>query len=160
MYAENAGNGDQGIPSLESVLSQNNSANNQQIKDLQDPTDEQDAVTKSYADALSNSQGLMNFNDWTNYQIWSDFAEMDIETNSFVFINAYSPTLILPSNPSEMDVIYIYTTRSDGYNFENSLIHFGANGMLLQSQGVIQKPQLLKQIIIFQEDSQKLGCKL
>ena len=160
LYAENAGNGDQGIPSLESVLSQNNSANNQQIKDLQDPTDEQDAVTKSYADALSNSQGLMNFNDWTNYQIWSDFAEMDIETNSFVFINAYSPTLILPSNPSEMDVIYIYTTRSDGYNFENSLIHFGANGNPITVTGIIQKPQLLKQIIIFQEDSQKLGCKL
>ena len=73
LYAENVGNGDQGIPSLESVLSQNNSANNQQIKDLQDPTEAQDAVTKAYADALSTSQGLMNFNDWTNYQIWSDF---------------------------------------------------------------------------------------
>ena len=83
LYAENAGNGDQGIPALESVLSQNNSANNQQIKDLQDPTDAQDAVTKAYAETMLNSQGLMNFNDWTNYQIWSDFMTMEIETNSF-----------------------------------------------------------------------------
>ena len=128
LYAENAGNGDQGIPALESVLSQNNSANNQQIKDLQDPTDAQDAVTKAYAETMLNSQGLMNFNDWTNYQIWSDFMTMEIETNSFVFINAYSPTLILPSNPSEMDVIYIYTTKSDGYNYDESIIYFGANG--------------------------------
>ena len=135
LYAENAGNGDQGIPSLESVLSQNNSANNQQIKDLQDPTDEQDAVTKSYADTLLSSQGLMNFNDWANYQIWSDFTIMEIETNSFVFINANSPTLILPSEPSEMDVIYVYTTRSDGYNYENSLINFGANGNLITVTG-------------------------
>ena len=128
LYAENAGNGDQGIPALESVLSQNNSANNQQIKDLQDPTDAQDAVTKAYAETILNSQGLMNFNDWTNFQIWSDFVTMEIETNSFVFINAHSPTLILPSNPSEMDVIYIYTTKSDGSNFDESIIYFGANG--------------------------------
>ena len=33
---------------LEAVLAENNSANNQQIKDLLDPTDAQDAVTKSY----------------------------------------------------------------------------------------------------------------
>ena len=128
LYSENSGNSTPTTPNLEAVLAENNSANNQQIKDLQDPTEAQDAVTKAYADALSTSQGLMNFNDWTNYQIWSDFTAMEIETNSFVFINAYSPTLILPSNPSEMDVIYIYTTRSDGYNYGNSLINFGANG--------------------------------
>ena len=128
LYAESAGNGDQGIPSLESVLSQSNSANNQQIKDLQDPTDPQDAVTMAYADALINPQGLMNFNDWANYQIWEPFTTMDVPTNSFVFVNAYSPTLILPSDPSEMDVIYIYTTKSDGYSYEESLINFGANG--------------------------------
>jgi uncharacterized protein (TIGR02145 family) len=127
LYAENSGNAPP-TPNLQSVLAENNSANNQQIKDLHDPTDAQDAVTKAYVDALSNSQGLMNFNDWTNYQIWSDFMTMEIETNSFVFINANSPTLILPSDPSEMDVIYIYTTKSDGYNHDESIINFGANG--------------------------------
>mgnify|MGYP001164217574 FL=1 len=47
LYAANSGNTTT-IPNLESVLAENNSANNQQIKDLQDPTEAQDAVTKNY----------------------------------------------------------------------------------------------------------------
>jgi len=47
LYAANSGNTTT-IPNLESVLAQSNSANNQQIKDLQDPTEAQDAVTKNY----------------------------------------------------------------------------------------------------------------
>jgi len=42
---------------LNQVLTENNSANNQQIKDLADPTDDQDAVTKNYVDDLSPSPG-------------------------------------------------------------------------------------------------------
>ena len=133
LYAENSGNSTPPTPNLEAVLAENNTANNQQIKDLQDPTDDQDAVTKSYADVLFNSQGLMNFNDWTNYQILSDFATMEVETNSFVFVNAYSPTIILPSDPAELDVVYVYATSSENSgatSSENSggLIYFGANG--------------------------------
>lgn len=52
LYAENAGNGNISNPNLESVLAENNSANSQQIKDLQDPTEAQDAATKAYIDAL------------------------------------------------------------------------------------------------------------
>ena len=47
LYAANSGNTTT-TPNLESVLAQSNSANNQQIKDLQDPTEAQDAVTKNY----------------------------------------------------------------------------------------------------------------
>ena len=48
LYAANSGNATPTTPNLEAVLAQNNSANSQQIKDLQDPTEAQDAVTKNY----------------------------------------------------------------------------------------------------------------
>jgi hypothetical protein len=93
LYAENSGNSTPTTPNLETVLAENNSANNQQIKDLQDPTDAQDAVTKAYAETILSSQGLMNFNDWTNYQVTQDDTTVDLETNSFVFLNANNTTL-------------------------------------------------------------------
>ena len=55
LYAENSGNSTPATPNLETVLAENNSANNQQIKGLADPTDDQDAVTKAYIDALITS---------------------------------------------------------------------------------------------------------
>ena len=56
LYAENSGNASPTTPNLEAVLAENNSANNQQIKDLQDPTDAQDAATKAYVDTeVSNN---------------------------------------------------------------------------------------------------------
>ena len=60
LYAENSGNSTPTTPNLEAVLADNNSANNQQIKDLQDPTDAQDAVTKAYVDTevLNNVQNI------------------------------------------------------------------------------------------------------
>ena len=131
LYAENSGNSTPPTPNLEAVLAENNTANNQQIKDLQDPTDDQDAVTKSYADVLFNSQGLMNFNDWTNYQILSEYVTMEVESNSFVFVNANSPTIILPSDPAELDVVYVFATSSEnagGSTYGGGLIYFGANG--------------------------------
>ena len=44
LYAQNSGNSTTTPPNLQLVLAENNSANNQQIKDLQDPTDPKDAV--------------------------------------------------------------------------------------------------------------------
>ena len=132
LYAENAGNGDQGIPTLESVLSQNNSANNQQIKDLQDPTDAQDAVTKAYAETILSAQGLMNFNDWTNYQVTQDDTTLDLETNSFIFINANGTTLKMPQDPDDFDVIYLYVVQAQYFhttpNYPFGSITFQANG--------------------------------
>ena len=88
-------------PNLETVLAENNSANNQQIKDLQDPTEAQDAVTKAYIDAQiaeavaglqnqiddlesDNSPGSVTDQDGNTYdyltygdQVWTvDNAEM------------------------------------------------------------------------------------
>lgn len=56
LYAENSGNATSATPNLEAVLAENNSANSQQIKDLQDPTEAQDAVTKNYAETQFYSQ--------------------------------------------------------------------------------------------------------
>ena len=56
LYAENSGNSMPTTPSLETVLAESNSANSQQIKDLQDPTEAQDAVTKNYADTQFYTQ--------------------------------------------------------------------------------------------------------
>jgi uncharacterized protein (TIGR02145 family) len=58
LYAANSGNTTT-IPNLESVLAQSNSANNQQIKDLQDPTEAQDAVTKNYTYSKAEVDALI-----------------------------------------------------------------------------------------------------
>jgi len=58
LYAVNSGSTTT-IPNLESVLAQSNSANNQQIKDLQDPTEAQDAVTKNYTYSKAEVDALI-----------------------------------------------------------------------------------------------------
>ena len=80
LYAENSGNSIPTTPNLQAVLAENNSANNQQIKDLQDPTEAQDVVTKAYNDALianlqsqiddldsDNSSGMITDQDGNTY---------------------------------------------------------------------------------------------
>ena len=70
LYAENSGNATSATPNLEAVLAENNSANNQQIKDLQDPTEAQDATTKAYIDALiANLQSQIDDLDSTQCSI-------------------------------------------------------------------------------------------
>ena len=56
LYAANAGNATPTTPNLQSVLAENNSAGQQQIKNLLDPTDGADAVTKNYAETQFYSQ--------------------------------------------------------------------------------------------------------
>ena len=79
LYAENSGNSTPTTPNLGSVLAENNSANNQQIKDLQDPTDGADAATKVYIDALiANLQSQVDNIDSTSVT--------DIDGNSYDYI--------------------------------------------------------------------------
>ena len=55
LYANSSGNSQATTPNLASVLAVNNGANNLQIKNLANPTDAQDAVTKTYSDQQINS---------------------------------------------------------------------------------------------------------
>ncbi|MGA1226490.1 MAG: FISUMP domain-containing protein [Tamlana sp.] len=85
LYAENSGNAPPTTPNLETVLAENNSANNQQIKDLQDPTDAQDAVTFSVL--LEKITELQNQLDYLgDLENWSDsdgdgFTELSGDCN-------------------------------------------------------------------------------
>ncbi|WP_299053809.1 hypothetical protein [uncultured Polaribacter sp.] len=63
LYAANSGNGIATTPTLESVLAESNSANNQQIKNVADPTDAQDVVTKAYIEDNFGSLTVNSIND-------------------------------------------------------------------------------------------------
>ena len=52
LYANSSGNSQAATPNLASVLALKNNANNLQIKNLADPTEGQDAVTKSYLETI------------------------------------------------------------------------------------------------------------
>ena len=59
LYANSSGNTQAATPNLASVLAVNNGANNLQIKNLADPTDAQDAVTKSFSEVqISQLQSI------------------------------------------------------------------------------------------------------
>ena len=73
LYAKNSAT----TPNLEAVLAENNSANNQQIKDLQDPTDAQDAVTKNYTYSKAEVDALL-----ANLQSQIDDLESDNSSGS------------------------------------------------------------------------------
>ena len=85
LYAANSGNATPTTPDLEAVLAENNSANNQQIKDLQDPTDPQDAVTKNYTYSKAEVDALI-----ANIQSQIDNTETasvtDIDGNTYDYI--------------------------------------------------------------------------
>ena len=94
LYANSSGNPIAPTPNLASVLTVNNGANNLQIKNLADPTDAQDAVTKSYSEtqlqvqvaqlqaqitALVNATAAPLPNVTIGTQIWSS-TNMDVIT--------------------------------------------------------------------------------
>jgi len=85
LYAANSGNATATTPDLGSVLAQNNSASDQQIKNLQDPTDAQDAATKNYTYSKAEVNALI-----ANLQSQIDNTEAasvtDIDGNTYNYI--------------------------------------------------------------------------
>ena len=124
LYAENSGNAPSTTPNLQSVLAENNSANNQQIKDLQDPTDAQDAVTKNYTYSKAEVDALL-----ANLQSQIDDLDSDDATLNQDLVGSWYGTSVDNSQPPTTEEIQI-TLESNGeghtifdrYDQDNNLI--------------------------------------
>ena len=124
LYAENSGNSTPTTPNLQSVLAENNSANNQQIKDLQDPTDAQDAATKNYTYSKAEVDALL-----ANLQSQIDDLDSDNATLNQDLVGSWYGTSVDNSQPPTTEEIQI-TLESNGeghtifdrYDQDNNLI--------------------------------------
>ena len=143
LYAENSGNAPPTIPNLEVVLAENNSANNQQIKDLQDPTDNQDAVTKAYVDTevLNNNpnieQVLTQGNDANGLQLKgiADPTEAQDAVTKAYFENNSSNyfNLQYPDGITNETVIVTYSNPFEVPSGKNFFINYGQKGVAIDN---------------------------
>ena len=121
------------------LLSGTISAKNNQIKNVSNPTDSQDAVTKSYLDNLFEDNVSMRLSKLNISKIVTDNQTVQLTSKSFVFVNASNTTIVLPeeSQVSEMDVIYIYSLRAtNNAPIEDCAITFTSNSHSISSYKV------------------------
>lgn len=83
LYAQNAGNATTPtIPSLASVLAENNSANNLVITNVANPINNQDAATKSYVDTQITANALPNGTSIGDLLSWNGSSWQPIANNN------------------------------------------------------------------------------
>ncbi len=133
LYANSSGNAQIPTTNLADVLAVNNGANNLQIKNLADPTDAQDAVTKAYTD-LNSSPWIKN--------ITNDSISYDKRVFIGSSTNQFAPSLTVygtdsgPTSPSAKfirsryrnNVLLFETSESDNnYQLSLGLLEGGEN---------------------------------
>lgn len=118
------------------ILNGSVSAENNQIKNVADPTDAQDAVTKTFIENFIKNSVSMEFFEWNISKVNADNQTIQLSSKPFVFVNAANTTIILPdeSQVSEMDVIYIYSLRgTNNAPIEDCAITFSSNSHPISS---------------------------
>lgn len=82
LYAQNSGNSSASIPSLQQVLTENNSANNTKITNLAAPTENKDAANKVYVDNLVATTSIPAGNNMGDLLSWNGTSWQPIDNNS------------------------------------------------------------------------------
>ena len=136
LYAENSGNSTPTTPNLEAVLAENNSANNQQIKDLQDPTDAQDAATKAYVELLESQVSLLQEDINTINEALTSSGQINPSILLDVFIEDYDHRIFSVDLIQDTDGNYILfgSTETDIQGWDLLITKLNNQGETLWSR--------------------------
>ena len=136
LYAENSGNSTPTTPSLETVLAESNSANSQQIKDLLDPTEAQDAATKAYVELLESQVSLLQEDINTINEALISSGQINPSILLDVFIEDYAHRIYSADLIQDIDGNYILfgSTETDIQGWDLLITKLNNQGETLWSR--------------------------